>query len=41
MHSGKRSFAADPDIVGKPGLISGQPVTINGVAEEGFQGATS
>ncbi|HWG49264.1 MAG TPA: ABC transporter permease, partial [Candidatus Acidoferrales bacterium] len=37
----KNQFSSDPDIVGKTVLINGQPVTITGVAEQGFHGAAN
>ncbi|HET6933199.1 MAG TPA: ABC transporter permease [Candidatus Angelobacter sp.] len=37
----KAQFNGDPGIVGKTAFINGQPVTIVGVAEEGFHGAAS
>jgi predicted permease len=37
----KNQFSGDPDIVGKTMLINGQPVTVIGVAEEGFHGAAN
>lgn len=37
----KNQFSGDPGIVGKTVLINGQPITIIGVAEEGFHGAAN
>jgi putative ABC transport system permease protein len=36
----KSRFASDPAIVGKPIIVSSIPMTIVGVAQEGFQGAS-
>jgi predicted permease len=39
-HYWKTRFHSDPDVVGKQAAINGHPVTIVGVAPEGFEGVT-